>query len=99
MIDKLLLVIFIFQKLEVNLFHECRLGESKTKTGCKFMRNSVIDATTKGDIGNCKIDKCRDKDPTVKAVGLRWDLPVLHGDESPARCVRKHFSFSLEVLK
>ena len=93
-----LLVIFIFQKLEVNVFHECRLGKSKTKTGCKFTRVSVIEATTKGDVGNCKTDKCRDKDPTVKAVGLHWDLPVLHGDESPARCVRMHFSFSHEVL-
>jgi hypothetical protein len=29
---------------------------------------------------------------------LRWKLRVLQGNESPARCVRKHFSFSLEVL-
>jgi len=63
------------------------------------MHRSVIEATTKGDVDDCKIDKCRDKDPTVKAIWLRWELRVLQGsNESPARCVRKHFSFSLEVL-
>jgi hypothetical protein len=48
-----LLVIFVFQKLEVDLFHQCRLGESKTKTGRKFTHISVIEATKKGDVGNC----------------------------------------------
>jgi hypothetical protein len=51
-----------------------------------------------GDVDNCKTDKCRDKDPTVKAIGLRWELWVLQGKELPARCTRKHFSSSFEVL-
>jgi hypothetical protein len=55
---------------------------------------SVVEATTKGDVDNCKADKRRDKDPTVKAIGLRWELWVLQGEKSPPRCVRRHFLFS-----
>ena len=55
----------------MNIFHAYRLGESKTKTGFKFMRISVNEARMKGDVDDCKVEKCRDKAPTVKAIGLR----------------------------
>ena len=49
------------------------------------MRISVIgEAMTKRDVDDCKIDKYRDEDPTVEAIGLRWKLRVLQAKESPA---------------
>jgi hypothetical protein len=69
------------------------MGKSKTKTGCKFMPVSFSEATTNG-----KTDRCQDKDRTVKAVQLHWELRVLQSNKSPTRCTRRHFSFSLKAL-
>jgi hypothetical protein len=65
-----------------------------------FMLVSVIVATKKVHVDNCKTDKCQDKDPTVKAIGLHWELLwVLQGKESPASPFLLRCSSSLTKRK